>query len=569
MVGASVIILIGVIVLGVFWVWLQALKEKRRDEVLNDVEAAKANRCRKEKEIDQALSRKLLGDESVDNSIGEYQTDRGALGPTGEWEYDQADSDRQFEVEKRRRIEAVNRGLLLPAFAGGLLIALMTTAGALICLSLHPGRTSETVQTSGPRPPVGAPLPIPNPPTDAPVDSGKAQPPEVKFDPPVVPVLKSDSGGALKVTEVTPGPNEVVIQGTVVSQTGTPVVGAEVVVAQDRTQTGTDGSFRLALSFFPIGASRDCTVRVSHPSYVSHVERLTSTGSPVRFSLQPRWRVSILRFQGTLAGEPYNQHAQSVLSPAEKRLNRCPEIELVDAENRDEIVRHLARAKATSGMYDRDTLLDVGKLRKASHLFFGKVTQTADRTLLHGDLVSIETGRIVATSWVEVLDVKDISAASEHLADQLIAQLADVTILYPRQLAHLHQKSIRVTGTSKFRPDSWALFLMVQPTAVGRHYIQARVTEINGGIWLAPSVHLGEDLVKEGQDTFLIHAVLVDPELCKQLEKYDADIKAGRQPNAGIDLTQFGTRRCRILGHVEVSRAPPGAPIRSGEVPVP
>jgi len=326
-----------------------------------------------------------------------------------------------------------------------------------------------------------------------------------------------------------------------------PIEGALISAGGYTAHSEIDGTFVLELpEQLDHGGER--LLIVTHCHYVSDTRMLADykDGSPI--TLEPRRRVTFAAFRGSLAGEEFAASRRAIADAIQNRLSKVSEFEVKDEEIRDDIIRRLFAMQQGRSVYDKKTLVEVGKERFASHGVFGSVSRSGDGVALTCALANFRTGNTEKFASIVVASTSQLGDATEYLVDQLIAQLCEVTILSPRDGARRGREA-QVQGSIKFFPDSWELKLSVKPHRATGHFFQDGITPEAHGIWSTTNVHLGSGRPEENGDQFDVYPLLVSP---MGLEP-NAGPRSGARSPGGIEFDQIERRYVRVFKRVTLT----------------
>jgi len=345
------------------------------------------------------------------------------------------------------------------------------------------------------------------------------------------------------------------LSGRVASK-GKPLTEVRVTCDESRDDTNSRGEFELLLSDVP---SDESFLKFEHSGYVTRFLRWDDPNLSAKkaVEMEPKRRTIVVDCVGDGGFHVSEDFQLGARRAMKSQLEMCSDLEPLAEGLRNRIVKKLFEYQEGRALYDPDTLIKVREFHGATHGVF--VTASADqqkKIKLDAVLVDLESTSVQASSRIRIPDTEHPAIACAALADALLAQLCQVTILSPRPNAKVDLK-IPVRGYVTFKPESWELYLSVLPVGVSRHYPQQPITIQEDGLWTAPTVTIGLDDPSHAGRKFQIYPLLVDPEGAMRIKDYHRRIERDAKSDDGIDLDDrhiWPAGSFRILRSISVVR---------------
>lgn len=168
MLNMSLMALCGLVVVALVYFFFVTRGAAQQAAARAEFEEIVALKQKRTQEVDAELAQRIVVGASVDQAIGDYQKNRAGIlpGEHGEhpWAWTGDDLEAWKKRELRRRLEEVNRRILLPAVVTSLLAIALTTAAIIIYYQFMAAQPQTLVPSLGSSPPqFSAPLPLPHP----------------------------------------------------------------------------------------------------------------------------------------------------------------------------------------------------------------------------------------------------------------------------------------------------------------------------------------------------------------------------------------------------------------------
>jgi hypothetical protein len=276
-----------------------------------------------------------------------------------------------------------------------------------------------------------------------------------------------------------------------------------------------------------------------HPEYVSRFLRFEELSAKSEVKMAPKMRLIVIEF-----GDRSDDFLKNLRTAMEARFAHCHEVELLAEQKRDQVVTELYKCQEGRALYDPGTLKKVGNFRGATHGIFGSVAAHGDELKIECSLIDLETARTKVAAKVLAETKSDVDAIGQTLTDRLLAELAEVKILWPVDEAEVG-RNIPVAGYGLFLPRSWTPWLSVLPRKTALHYFQLRMTVKDDGQWFASSVQIGDERTHPPV-RFEVYALLADPKATTAIEEYHQQTS-----NDGLELKAVGGV-CRVCDSLQV-----------------
>jgi len=237
-------------------------------------------------------------------------------------------------------------------------------------------------------------------------------------------------------------------------------VGINAAVVQagsNDATTNSAGDFVLRLPFVP-DEKDDTIVVFRHDDYMPAFRRLADlpTDGETLVEMEPKWRITVTDFNGTLPGETFQSHRAILGRSIKERLALVSEVVITADEHREAIIKKLYDYQQRRALYAKETLAEVGNMSGATIGLFGFVERLApDAIKISCDLTDLETAEVKKSAGIVIKDLDRLDLHAERLADHLLFRLCEVHLLYPRDKA-LCGTVINAKGYPRFRPRGWA-----------------------------------------------------------------------------------------------------------------
>jgi hypothetical protein len=318
------------------------------------------------------------------------------------------------------------------------------------------------------------------------------------------------------------------------------IVDAKIRVGQHEATSDTNGEFLISLSSTP---SDDTLISVSDDKYISRFFRyddpIIKRNEPIE--LMEKMRIIVLNGSNN---DAFNL-ASNFINKLEFYLKDSDQIErLTDNNFRNEITKQLNSYQQGRGLYDKETLQQVGDFHGATHGLFWTVEQKGSKYIIECKLLDFKTAVIKASAFVTENDLNDIDTIASSLINSLLFDLADIKILSPKTETKTgHQ--LTVEGYALYRPKNAPIYIALLPKGSAKHFPQDEITVNADGSWIA-SVYVGKDEYVAKPEKIRINAVLIDAETTKQFKDY-----LEKKDYSGLKLD---TTTNKIKSHIDVIR---------------
>jgi hypothetical protein len=278
--------------------------------------------------------------------------------------------------------------------------------------------------------------------------------------------------------------------------------------------------------------------------------RLDEVQSEAETILEPKLRITVLNFSVPV-GADLVPTQRAVRNGIEKELTQTGHIKVVISDNERSTILHLLnRQHQERGVYDKQMLIQFGKMQAALYGIFGSITSEGPYYRITCTLVNYSTG---ITENEQVIRVRDGPGwgdfAGSVVADQILAQLSKIRILTPIENSS-NERVIKAEGFAVLRPPDWSLWLTLVPSGMSLHFPQQRLTVESDESWKSSDVHLGTESSTLQPQAFTLYALLTDPEYSQVISNY---LKS--KTNVGLDINAWDKSRYRIGHSIELLRS--------------
>jgi hypothetical protein len=231
-----------------------------------------------------------------------------------------------------------------------------------------------------------------------------------------------------------------------------------------------------------------------------------------------------------------------------------PEVTQLVGLHKDDVIKELFKLHNGRALYNQKSLARIGQMQAADWGVFGWVERLHGRILLSCELTHLATGEKSCGAQLEVPDEGLIGQASVYLADQLIAQQCEIHILGPKSHSRCARR-LAISGDLKWRPDTWSLWLFVEPRESDGKYPQVSVTEVKNGLWQAMAM-IGDGSNRGIGEVFHVYPMLVCQRRSRQITEYLRDIRTDMSRNVGLNMSEWkNLREYKIFPGVVVKRS--------------
>jgi len=325
------------------------------------------------------------------------------------------------------------------------------------------------------------------------------------------------------------------------------VSGAILRIDQDEGKTDERGFFDFCLSAKPTPQS---LVRVAHSSYVTRFLRYDDpiVGNRKDIDVTPKKRIVDVEI-GEDAGAPPSESQSREIRTGLLAGMKSNDIELLtDDKLRDDIISKLHQYQEGRALYDPRTIQRAGRFHAASHGLFWGFRRQGGSLELEAKLVSFRSTKIEESSVVQLRNEEDLERGAVYLGEQLLARLAEASILSPR-MGTVSSPTISAEGYALYIPRGWRLWISLVPEGIAQHFPQLELTLQDDGYWSAAEVHVGPEDRLGRPTKFAVYTFVADAEYGEKIGDY-----LRRNSNSGLDINDWSDVHRRILGHIEVIR---------------
>ena len=341
------------------------------------------------------------------------------------------------------------------------------------------------------------------------------------------------------------------IVGRVVDADGSPISEASVELATNSVLTDTKGWFAIRVH----GRTEPGTpLKVSHAKHITYFARYDSLVSlssrPIILRNKPRLLVAEFEQEDPADG---SFDTELLRRSSEDWLAHYADIEVATEVDRKKVLDILYKNQERRITYDEASLQKIGKLIGATHGVFGRVTsRNSGKRRLECSFISLRSGKKEAAANEEIPEDGDTTSVAQQLLDRLLARWCQVGILDPPNGTPVPLR-VPVHGYSVFKPESWSIWITVQPLDNDRYYPQSKVVVQKDGAWLASGVQVG----KEGDNSdhpvsFAINALLVDPMANGVFDQYFDAVRNSHGSNEGLDISRWEEDELRKMDQIVV-----------------